>query len=73
MPISMSTEARYVTQTGIYTNQYKGKLTNRRIAYYQAHGYYGKSGILALSKEKTKKRVTRRLTGVDSILHNLGL
>jgi len=70
----MSTEAHYVTQTSLYTNQYKGKLTNRRIAYYQAHGYYGKSGILALSKEKTKKKkVTRRLTGIDSILLSLGL
>ena len=36
------------------------RLTDKRIAYYQAHGFYGKNGILALRKlealEKEKER-----------------
>ncbi len=58
----MQTSARYVTQASVYSNQFLGPLTDRKIAKYQKEGYYGSQGKLAQVKQKAKKK-SKALTG----------
>lgn len=58
--ISMALDARYVTQQGSLDRITLGELTDSKIRKYQKLGYYGQSGILFQSKEKTKKKVRRK-------------
>lgn len=74
MPISMSHDAHYVTQQSVWSICYTGPLTSRRINHYKKRGYYAPSGFLFQSKEKTRKKLSKKVkTSVSSLLANLGL
>lgn len=57
--VSMNRSARYVTQQGIYEGFFTGKLTNRRIAYYQKMGYYGNPVVATTHQDKQRTKVKR--------------
>lgn len=69
--ISLNPRARYVTQASIFTTCYCGPLTNRKIAKYKKLGYYGQDGILAQSKEKTKKKAKSSKRTTEAVLKKL--
>jgi hypothetical protein len=63
MPISMSLDARYVTQASVWSNPRTGHLTDAKIRRYQKAGYYG--GLAPQEKREpralTSKEKVRRL------------
>lgn len=58
MAITMSSSARYVTQSSIYDCPMLGPLTSKRIAKYQKRGYYGGGIVIRDMKAKAKKLKT---------------
>jgi len=56
MPISMSAEARYVTQTSVWGTQFGKDLTDRRIAHYQKLGYYSNGVAKANFQNETQAK-----------------
>lgn len=56
MPISMSREARYVTQTSVWGTQFGKDLTDRRIAHYQKLGYYSNGVARANFQNETQEK-----------------
>lgn len=65
MPILMQLEARYVTQSSLFSNQLGKALSDKRITYYQKRGFYGPTSPFVRAKvaEKVekKKRVARNM------------
>ncbi len=57
--VSMCEAAHYVTQTSIYDDFFTGKLTSRRITYYQKMGYYGKPAVAMEHQEKQRAKIKR--------------
>lgn len=55
MPISMSSEARYVTQSGLFSSPMLGPLTSKRIEQYRKLGYYSEGIVLRTLAEKKRK------------------
>jgi len=70
MPISMSSNARYVTQQSIYDCPLLGPLTNRRIAKYQKAGRYGEE-YKQQQKQRTKGK--SRKGALNALVKSLGL
>ena len=57
--VSMDRSAHYVTQQSVSDDFFTGKLTNRRIAYYQKMGYYGNPAVALQHKEKERAKVKK--------------
>lgn len=60
MPISMSSRANYVTQSSIWSNQFLGPLTNRKIAKYQKEGRIGSTPFVREAMKLKRKTQTRK-------------
>ena len=69
MPISMQQSAHYVTQSSIYDCPKLGRLTDRRIAFYQKRGHYDPQAILERKETRSKKRT--KPTKKDNLLQKL--
>jgi len=57
--ISMKPRANYVTQSSVWTNQFYGPLTNRRIAQYQKEGRLTTNSFVRAAVS-IKRRISRK-------------
>lgn len=71
MKVSLSPSANYVTQQKVWSNHILGKLSDRRIAFYQEQGYYGQEARLRRLEAKQRRKRSAQRSRVESLLARL--